>query len=128
MIWVEHMDDDYTLNRLNRKRELTLVEQLILTGGYCVLCGYHLDPQNIEMHHVAGRKHDDFMMPVCHNCHQTLSRAQSSWPKEWLSSNQPPEMVMALILRGHSDIDKLKSLQLREISNFYIEKCRREGV
>jgi len=29
-------------------------------------------------------------------------------------------MVMALILRGHSDIDKLKSLQLREISNFYI--------
>jgi len=119
------MDDDYTLNRMNRKRELALLDQLILTGGYCVLCGYHLDPQNIEMHHISGRKHDDFVMPVCHNCHQTLSRKQAYWPKEWLSRDQSPDIRTALMLRGLSDMQRLSSRQLRLVSDQILEKGKR---
>ena len=122
------MDDDYSINQRNRKRELDLIEQLCSTGGYCVLCGYHLDPWNIQLHHIAGSKHGDATIPLCHNCHQTLSRAQSSWPKEWLLPNQPPEIEMALMLRGHSDIDKFKSQHLRQMSDDIIEKRRREGA
>lgn len=122
------MDDDYLINQSNRRKELKMIDQLISTGGYCVLCGYHLDPRNIELHHIAGRKHGDVTVPVCHNCHQTLSRAQSDWPEEWLSSNQSPEVEMALMLRGQSDIHQLISKQLRQMSDDLIDKMRREGT
>lgn len=104
---------------------MSLVEQLILTGGFCVLCGYHLDPRNIEMHHIAGRKYGNLTIPVCHNCHQSLSRSQYHGLKELMPFERTPETEMALFLRGLSDIQLLSSQHLRNLSDQIIDRIKR---
>ncbi len=106
---------------------MALVEQLILTGGFCVLCGYHLDPRNIEMHHIAGRKYGDLTIPVCHNCHQSLSRMQYHRMREVTPLEQSPDTEMALFLRGLSDIQLLSSQHLRNLSDQIFDSIKRRG-
>lgn len=121
MNWGNSMDDDYRKNQRDRKREVELCLQLTSTGGFCVLCGYHTDPLNIQWHHIAGRKHDDVTIPVCLNCHSSLSRMQNGRPMFWYEENLPPELKMALILRGQSDANQLISIQLRQLSDQMIK-------
>lgn len=49
--------------------------------GYCWVC--HRDHLPLEKHHLAGRKHASFTVPVCLNCHALLSRRQFEWPDLW---------------------------------------------
>jgi hypothetical protein len=41
----------------------------------CVACG-ETDPTVLELHHIAGRRHDDDQSIVCGNCHKKLSDGQ----------------------------------------------------
>lgn len=41
----------------------------------CVACG-ESDPAVLELHHIAGRAHDDDESIVCANCHRKLSDKQ----------------------------------------------------
>ena len=41
----------------------------------CVGCG-EADPYCLELHHAAGRKHDDDVVIVCRNCHRKLTAKQ----------------------------------------------------
>jgi hypothetical protein len=41
----------------------------------CVCCG-HDDPLALELHHIAGQKHNDDLSIVCRNCHRRLSDQQ----------------------------------------------------
>lgn len=41
----------------------------------CVGCS-ESDPRALELHHTAGRKHDDDTVIVCANCHRKLSDQQ----------------------------------------------------
>jgi len=41
----------------------------------CVACG-EASPAVLELHHIAGRKHDDDLSIVCRNCHRKLSDKQ----------------------------------------------------
>jgi hypothetical protein len=41
----------------------------------CVGCG-ETDPTVLELHHIAGRRHDDDQSIVCGNCHKKLTDGQ----------------------------------------------------
>ncbi|HEV2192540.1 MAG TPA: hypothetical protein VGR54_02850 [Nitrosopumilaceae archaeon] len=84
-------------------------DKFVLAQGYCIICG-HDDPLDIEYHHIAGRKNSSLVVSLCRICHGRISRKQQlSWPKEWLKKGNSDDVVQALMLRGISDLLRLKS-------------------
>jgi hypothetical protein len=79
----------------------------------------------MQEHHVGGRRHDPLTIPLCMNCHTRLSRCQSAWPEEWTLTDKPRAVVMALILRGISDVLMLISRKLREMSEEILHSWRK---
>lgn len=112
--------NDMRKKALEREREIRSIQKIIDNGGYCCLCGYYDDPRILEEHHISGRKHSDITITVCPNCHKILSLGQRSWPKEWLKYDNNNIIKTALELRGFSDIDKLRSQRLRELSDIFL--------
>lgn len=49
--------------------------------GYCWACKREDLP--LERHHLAGRRHANFTVPICLNCHALLSRRQYEWLDLW---------------------------------------------
>ena len=47
----------------------------------CVVCGEG-SPFCLELHHIAGCKHDDDLSIVCRNCHRKLSDSQKDHEAE----------------------------------------------
>lgn len=43
------------------------------------MCGEG-DDRKLELHHVAGRKHDDTTVILCRNCHRVVSDDQKDHP------------------------------------------------
>ena len=69
--------DKLELNR-ERRRQRAL-ERLGTNSPRCPFCGCD-NPLALELHHVAGRAFDETEVPVCRNCHRTLSDWQKDHP------------------------------------------------
>jgi hypothetical protein len=69
--------DKLELNRERRKQRA--LERLGTNKPRCPFCGCD-NPLALELHHVAGRAFDDVQVPVCRNCHRTLSDWQKDHP------------------------------------------------
>lgn len=90
--------DDMSCEQCGEYRKVTLrkkLEPLLCHNcadtkhpkGYCVIC--EQDHLSLEWHHLGGRKHAPYTIPICLNCHAMLSRRQYKWPSEWLSEPCP---------------------------------------
>jgi len=67
-------DNDLAAERRKQKRLAALGSNKPLCG----ICGEQ-DWRTLELHHVAGRHHDDEMVPLCRNCHRKVSDDQKNY-------------------------------------------------
>lgn len=114
-------DIEYKKNQKEHETVLHYVESLNTIGPRCAICGYQTDPKNLQFHHIPGRKHGNTMIPVCLNCHATLTRRQMHGPKMWMKPNLPPELKSAMAVRGVSDLLLIMSRSLRDQSDEIIQ-------
>ena len=69
------IDDELARERRKQKR----LESLGSNEPRCGICGDG-DWRTLELHHVAGRRHDNGMTPLCRNCHRKVSDDQNNHP------------------------------------------------
>lgn len=70
------------MNEEELRREQRKQKRLECLGSnepHCCICGEDAW-QTLELHHIAGRKHDDTMVPMCRNCHRKVSDDQKDHP------------------------------------------------
>ena len=75
----------------------------------CEVCHSEEERESLELHHIAGRKHDYRTITVCKECHGQLSAEQGLRDKRWLSAEVSPNLRTAFFLQGLKDILNLKS-------------------
>lgn len=75
----------------------------------CEICNSKEDSSDLELHHIAGRKHDYRMITVCLSCHRLLSDRQKTWDKRWEKENISENLRDAFFLLGLQDILILKT-------------------
>ena len=75
----------------------------------CQTCNSREESYNLELHHIAGRKHDYKVICVCRRCHNQLSDSQKTWDSRWLEKNQPLQISDAFFLLGLHDVLILRS-------------------
>lgn len=68
-------DHEYARERRKQRR----LERLGSNNPRCGMCG-ETDDRALELHHVAGRKHDETMVPSCSNCHRKVTDDQKDHP------------------------------------------------
>ena len=85
----------------------------------CEVCNSKEDSSDLELHHIAGRKHDWRKITSCLLCHAELSLMQKKWDIQWLKPNQSESIRQAFFLQGLQDILILKS---KKTGNFHYEK------
>ena len=68
-------DDDFERECRRQKR----LEALGTDDPHCAMCGEG-DDRKLELHHVAGRKHDEMTVILCRNCHRVVSDDQKDHP------------------------------------------------
>jgi hypothetical protein len=90
-------------------------EQLVESQGVCLICG-HDNPMDLEYHHIGGKSNSPIVISLCRNCHGRLSRKQYFWPKGWSSKSKPSMKALAILLRGLSDVLRVISDYLWEMS------------
>ena len=61
------------------RRKQKRLEKLGSNDPRCGTCGEH-DDRTLELHHVADRKHDATMVPLCRNCHRKVTDDQHDHP------------------------------------------------
>ena len=74
----------------------------------CEICNSKEEPYNLELHHVAGRKHDFRTITVDKKCHMDLSESQKTWDYRWLQKDQPENARLGFLLMGLHDVLALK--------------------
>ncbi len=102
----------------NRKKRLPGIHNEV-----CLGCANDLDSSK-EDDHMAGRKHDDIVWPLCQPCHHTRSEYQREQPKP--SGN--PRNVFAVIGRWLLSIAEYFELMcdtLRKFGEYLIELAKR---
>ena len=75
----------------------------------CEICNSKEDPNDLELHHLSGRKHDYRMSTVCKPCHRWLTERQDTWDARWKKRNQLKHLRQAFFLFGLQDMLILKS-------------------
>lgn len=75
----------------------------------CEICNSKEDKKHLELHHIAGRKHDFRMITACLKCHEELSKLQRLWDIRWLDRELSDNLKQAFFLQGLHDILVLKS-------------------
>lgn len=80
--------------------------------GLCWVCGKR---KAIQLHHIAGEKHDDRLAPVCLECHTPLSNEQKIWGPRWWQPGQPEHIREEFFLRGLRDILKQRATETRNM-------------
>lgn len=61
------------------RRKQHRLEKLGSNNPLCGMCG-ESDDRTLELHHVAGRKHDEMVAILCRNCHRKMSDDQKDHP------------------------------------------------
>ena len=74
----------------------------------CEICNSREEPYNLELHHIAGRKHDYRIITVDKKCHYELSESQKTWDVRWLQKDQPENVRLGFLLMGIHDVLMLK--------------------
>ncbi len=95
-----------TINKENEKA-LTWITDIIENPNRdkkdrCEICG---SPENLQVHHVRGRKNGNEVITVCIICHQELTRNQNLWDKRCLDGDPGNDWCLVL---GLINILKLK--------------------
>lgn len=90
------------MNQLTEQDE----KEAITMKDQCEICD---SKEKIELHHIAGRKHDYRTVTVCRNCHDELSDEQKQWDGRWWQKDQPTPLREAFFLLGLKDILRLKA-------------------
>ena len=101
-----------------RRRQRRL-EKLGTDDPHCAGCGTG-DDRMLELHHIAGRKHDDTLVIVCGNCHQVLSDDQRDHPKARLGAD-PFLVAVGNFLLGLADMLRLIVERLAEFGTALID-------
>ena len=63
------------MKNVERKRETRrqiALDRLGSNNPICVICG-ESDWRVLELHHIAGQAFDEFLAPICRNCHRKAS-------------------------------------------------------
>ena len=74
----------------------------------CEVCNSKEESYNLELHHLAGIKHDYRTICVDRKCHHELSESQKTWDSRWLQKNQPENVCLGFLLMGIHDVLMLK--------------------
>lgn len=92
----------------------------------CVTCGED-DPRCLELNHVAGRKYDDTVAPVCRNCHRKLSDDQRDHPDP---IGQEPGLLERVghFLLGLADLFVLIAHQLKAFGHALLAMAGPESL
>ena len=109
-------DKELAAERRKQKR----LERLGTNEPRCGTCGEH-DDRALELHHVAGRKHDDTLAPLCRNCHSKVSDDQRDHP----ALNANADALLASIghfLLGLADMLRIVLAKLSEFGVALIER------
>ena len=91
----------------------------------CVCCGYD-DPHALELHHIAGQKHDDDLSIVCRNCHRRLSDQQLDHPED-LPVQETSLATIGHYLMGLADLFRMLADRLVEFGKHLIELANGSG-
>lgn len=84
-------------------------EQARLKKERCEVCQSKEDALDLELHHIAGEKHDYQTITACKECHKVLTARQHVWDKRWFQRNQPQNVREAFFLQGLREILILRS-------------------
>jgi hypothetical protein len=92
----------------------------------CEICDSKDEHDAMELHHIAGRKHDFRTVTTCLKCHRILSDSQKLWDRQWLVANQVSKRRRAFFLQGIHDIlvlraEKTSNSILRNLAQNLIE-------
>ena len=102
--------DKLELNRECRRQRA--LERLGTNSPWCPFCGFD-DPLALELHHIAGEAFDETEVPVCRNCHRTLSDWQKDHPT--CIGGRPNDLErIGRALLGSADMFELLANWLRE--------------
>ena len=84
-------------------------------GGEKQVCSAccEADQRCLEMHHIAGQKYLDDVVPICRNCHRKLSDDQKDHP-DTENANIPAMAAMGQCFLGLADFLDLIVKRLRE--------------
>lgn len=75
----------------------------------CEICNSKEVRKKLELHHIAGRKHDYRTITACQRCHLQLSAEQGLRDSRWLCVEASVNLKTAFFLQGLKDILILKS-------------------
>jgi hypothetical protein len=98
------------------------LETLGSNNPACAICGER-DWRILELHHLAGRAYDDFLAPVCRNCHRKLSDDQKDHPAQIGHPSTKHESIGHLLL-GLADFLALLVEKLRDSGRELIQLAR----
>ncbi len=90
---------------MNQLTEQDQMEALTMKNQ-CEICNSCI---KLELHHIAGRKHDYRTLTVCRVCHDELSVCQNQWDGRWWQRDQPEPLKEAFFFLGLRDILRLKA-------------------
>jgi len=90
------------------------------------ICYAREESTELELHHIAGRKHDFRTITACKKCHIELSNMQKIGDSRWYVSNLPENLRKGFFLLGLYQILVLKAKKTgnsayTELSIKYVE-------
>ena len=112
---------DYERERRRQKR----LEKLGTNDPHCGLCG-ESDDRVLELHHIAGRKHDDALAIICRNCHRVVTDDQKDHPA-FDPAADPMLASIGHFLLGLVDMLRVVIVKLSEFALTLIDRSRNEG-
>jgi hypothetical protein len=116
----EHDDDDYEARKERR------LHKLGTNDPKCATCPENRW-QSLELHHLAGKDHNDTLVILCRNCHRLASDAQRDHPPKQDSADPALEAIGRFLL-GLADLLRLIVEKLAEFGRNLIERSRRCDV
>lgn len=106
---------DYFSELKTLKEIKRFLDWFLESQGFCVICGYG-NPLDLEGDHIGARVNSPVTVSLCRNCHGRKSKIQRrSWPQGWYDNDNPKHIKKALVLRGLSDLLRIKSDNILEI-------------
>lgn len=103
-----HEDIDEIERWLNEILSQTEEDARILKDR-CEICNSKEERKNLELHHIAGRKHDHRTVTACKRCHLQLSTEQGLKDSRWLCVETSINLKTAFFLQGLKDVLILKA-------------------
>lgn len=111
-------DEEFERERRRQAR----FEKLRTDTPRCGVCGEG-DDRCLELHHLAGRKFEDFLVINCRNCHRKVSDDQKDHPAFDPGADKLLDAIGHFLL-GLADMLKLIIEKLYEFGQALIERAK----